>query len=274
MLTSRNATRRPVTRQGAGRHNGGRGQGLAVANQKGGVAKTTTVAALGAALAELGHRVLLVDLDAQACLTFSLGIDPDEVEAGMHEVLLGTLTPDDVAVDVRGGCAPAARHHRPGRHQLRSCSAGRAAVSSCAPPSRAVREEFDVVLLDCSPSLGVLTLRGAHRGRRRPGAAAVRDARHRGVGQLLDAVADVTRILNPRLRVLGILPTMYDARTSTPARSSPTSANRYGVPVPAPADPAVGAVRRGARGGSLGAAHRPLLAGGAAYRELAEGLFG
>ena len=54
---------------------------LAVANQKGGVAKTTTVASLGAALAELGHSVLLVDLDPQACLTFSLGIDPEDLEA-------------------------------------------------------------------------------------------------------------------------------------------------------------------------------------------------
>ena len=60
---------------------------LAVANQKGGVAKTTTVASLGAALAELGHTVLLIDLDPQACLTFSLGVDPDGVDASVHDVL-------------------------------------------------------------------------------------------------------------------------------------------------------------------------------------------
>ena len=62
---------------------------VAVANQKGGVAKTTSVASLGAAFAEQGKRVLLVDLDAQACLTFSLGVDPDEVETSINEVLLG-----------------------------------------------------------------------------------------------------------------------------------------------------------------------------------------
>ena len=62
---------------------------LAVANQKGGVAKTTSVASLGAAFAELGNRVLLVDLDPQACLTYSLGIDPDQVAAAIHEVLTG-----------------------------------------------------------------------------------------------------------------------------------------------------------------------------------------
>src|SRR5436309_7810059 len=64
---------------------------IAVANQKGGVAKTTTVASVGAALAELGRKVLLVDLDAQACLTFSLGLDPETVELSIHDVLLGRV---------------------------------------------------------------------------------------------------------------------------------------------------------------------------------------
>ncbi|EUA89624.1 cobQ/CobB/MinD/ParA nucleotide binding domain protein [Mycobacterium ulcerans str. Harvey] len=62
---------------------------LAVANQKGGVAKTTTVASLGAAMVDKGRRVLLVDLDPQGCLTFSLGHDPDKLTVSVHEVLLG-----------------------------------------------------------------------------------------------------------------------------------------------------------------------------------------
>src|SRR3954447_2825579 len=66
-------------------------QVLAIANQKGGVAKTTTVASLGAALAERGRKVLLVDLDAQSCLTFSLGLDPEEIELSVHDVLLGRV---------------------------------------------------------------------------------------------------------------------------------------------------------------------------------------
>ena len=69
---------------------------LAVANQKGGVAKTTTVASLGAALAELGQRVLLVDLDPQACLTFSLGIDPEDLELSVHHVLTKGLDAAEV----------------------------------------------------------------------------------------------------------------------------------------------------------------------------------
>ncbi|MGB2840006.1 MAG: AAA family ATPase, partial [Actinomycetes bacterium] len=64
---------------------------IAVANQKGGVAKTTTVASVGMALAELGQRVLVVDLDPQACLTFSLGLDPEGLELSIHDVFMGRV---------------------------------------------------------------------------------------------------------------------------------------------------------------------------------------
>lgn len=66
---------------------------VAVANQKGGVAKTTTVASTGAALAEAGRKVLLIDLDPQACLTFAVGIEADQVQFSVHDVLLGRLGP-------------------------------------------------------------------------------------------------------------------------------------------------------------------------------------
>jgi chromosome partitioning protein len=76
---------------------------LAVANQKGGVAKTTTVASIGAALAEQGNRVLLVDLDPQACLTFSLGIDPEDLELSVHHVLTKGLDPAEVIIGTEDG---------------------------------------------------------------------------------------------------------------------------------------------------------------------------
>src|SRR6476646_7591445 len=76
---------------------------LAIANQKGGVAKTTTVASLGAALAELGHKVLVVDLDPQACLTFSLGIDPEVLELSVHDVLLGRVPAAMALLDTDDG---------------------------------------------------------------------------------------------------------------------------------------------------------------------------
>src|SRR5690349_23858769 len=76
---------------------------VAVANQKGGVAKTTSVASIGAALAELGQRVLLVDLDPQACLTFSLGIDPEDLELSIHHVLTKGLDPAEVVLETDDG---------------------------------------------------------------------------------------------------------------------------------------------------------------------------
>src|SRR6059058_1387777 len=76
---------------------------IAVANQKGGVAKTTSVASLGVALAELGKRVLAVDLDPQACLTFSLGLDPENLELSIHDILLGRVSARMVAQSVAEG---------------------------------------------------------------------------------------------------------------------------------------------------------------------------
>ena len=90
---------------------------IALANQKGGVAKTTSVASLGAAFAEQGRRVLLVDLDPQACLTFSLGVDPDTVESSVHDVLVGGAEVADVIVQLRGGHRPRAEHDRPRRRR-------------------------------------------------------------------------------------------------------------------------------------------------------------
>src|SRR5687768_1112565 len=76
---------------------------LAIANQKGGVAKTTSVASIGAALAELGHSVLLVDLDPQACLTFSLGIDPEDLDISVHHVLTKGVDPSEVILETEDG---------------------------------------------------------------------------------------------------------------------------------------------------------------------------
>ncbi len=99
---------------------------LTFANQKGGVGKTTTVACLGAALAEAGRRVLLVDLDPQACLTFSVGLDPDAIEVSLYEVMLGLVDPRAVVVGHRGRAGPAAGVDRPGRV--------RGAAAACAGP--------------------------------------------------------------------------------------------------------------------------------------------
>ena len=130
---------------------------ISMANQKGGVAKTTSVASLGAAFAEAGKRVLLVDLDPQACLTFSLGIDPDAVEVSINEVVLGRAEMSEAVIATQDGVdlvpstidlagAEAQLLPRPGREYV------------LAGALDDVAKDYDIILLDCSPTLGVLTL--------------------------------------------------------------------------------------------------------------------
>jgi chromosome partitioning protein len=244
---------------------------VAVANQKGGVAKTTSVASLGAAFAELGKRVLLVDLDAQACLTFSLGVDPDEVDRSVNEVLMGQVPLDDVIVECEDGVdlvpstidlagAEATLLPRPGREFV---------LRSALEP---VLEDYDVILLDCSPSLGVLTLNAltAADGLIIPMPCEMLS--HRGVGQLVDTVADVQRILNKELEVWGILPTLYDGRSNHAREVLADVGERYDLPVLAPPIP------RTVRFAEAPAVGRSILAtarssrGAQAYRRVAEDL--
>ncbi|MFN8097363.1 MAG: ParA family protein [Dermatophilaceae bacterium] len=209
---------------------------IAVANQKGGVAKTTSVASLGAAFAELGKRVLLVDLDPQACLTFSLGVDPETVEASMHDVLTGRSELGDILLECADGVdlAPSSIDLA-GTEAVLLGRPGREFILGNALAAEA--KTYDIVLLDCSPSLGVLTL----------GALTAADGLiipmpcemlgHRGVGQLLDTVRDVKKILNKRLTVIGVLPTMFDGRSAHQQEVLADVGERYGLPVLTPPIP-------------------------------------
>ncbi|HRW01663.1 MAG: ParA family protein [Tetrasphaera sp.] len=209
---------------------------LAVANQKGGVAKTTSVASLGAAFAELGKRVLLVDLDPQACLTFSLGIDPDQVEASVHDALTGAVPLADVIFECGDGVdlipssielagTESVLLGRPGREYI---------LQELLAP---VATAYDLILLDCSPSLGVLTLNALTAARGLIVPMPCEMLGHRGVGQLLDTVRDVKRILNKKLDVVGVLPTMYDGRSTHQQDVLADVGERYGIPVLAPPIP-------------------------------------
>jgi len=121
---------------------------LAVANQKGGVAKTTTVASLGAALAELGAKVLLVDLDPQACLTFSLGIDPEDLELSVHHVLTKGLDAHEVIIETEDGV-----DLLPATIELARAEADLLTRTGREHVVRLALEDlrYDWILLDCPP---------------------------------------------------------------------------------------------------------------------------
>ena len=203
---------------------------IAVANQKGGVAKTTTVASVGAALAELGRKVLLVDLDAQACLTFSLGLDPEAVELSVHDVLLGRVSAGMAVQSTDDG-----PDLLPATIELAGCEAmlltrtGREYTLRLALEE--VRPTYDVILLDCAPSLGVLTINALTAADQVLIPLQCETLSHRGVGQLLDTVHDVQRLTNRDLSVMGVLPTLFDSRTTHAREVLADITTRYGLDV-------------------------------------------
>ena len=249
---------------------------LAIANQKGGVAKTTTVASLGAALAELGHKVLLVDLDPQACLTFSLGIDPEDLELSVHHVLTKGLDPLEVVIETEDGVdllpatielarAEADLLTRTGReHVIRSAIEGLEEDLG--------DEGYDWILLDCPPSLGVLTVAALTAAQGVLVPLQCETLSHRGVGQLLDTVHDVRRFTNRKLEVWGVLPTLYDGRTTHARTVLETISETYDLEVVEPPIPkTIKFAEAPAAGRSILATSRSSK-GAQAYREVAVNL--
>ncbi len=250
---------------------------LAIANQKGGVAKTTTVASLGAALAELGHKVLLVDLDPQACLTFSLGIDPEDLELSVHHVLTKGLDPLEAILETDDGVdlLPATIELARAEADLLTRT-GREHVIKSALESLDEDlgdEGYDWVLLDCPPSLGVLTVAAltAAGGVLIP--LQCETLSHRGVGQLLDTVHDVRRFTNRKLEVWGVLPTLYDGRTNHSRTVLETISATYELEVVEPPIPkTIKFAEAPAAGRSILATAARSNKGAQAYREVAANL--
>lgn len=243
---------------------------LAVANQKGGVAKTTTVASLGAAFVEAGKQVLLIDLDPQGCLTFSLGTDPDKLPVSVHEVLLGDVEPSAaLVVTPEGMTLLPANIDLAGAEAMLLMRAGREYALKRALAK--LDQAFDVVIIDCPPSLGVLTLNGLTAADDVIVPLQCETLAHRGVGQFLRTVTDVQQITNANLQLLGALPTLYDARTTHSRDVLFDVADRYGLPVLAPPIPrTVRFAEASASGASVLAGRKNK--GASAYRELAASL--
>jgi chromosome partitioning protein len=243
---------------------------LAVANQKGGVAKTTTVASLAAALHALDRRVLVVDLDPQGCLTFSLGHNPDKLDSSVHEVLTGDAQVEDVLIETAEGIVLLpATIDLAGAEALLLMRAGRefALKRALAP----ILQDFDVVVIDCPPSLGVLTLNGLTAAQSVLVPLQCETLAHRGVGQLLRTVSEVQQITNPDLALLGALPTLFDARTTHSRDVLGDVSDRYSLPVLAPPIPRTVRFAEASASGATVLSGRKNK-GAQAYRELAENL--
>ena len=186
---------------------------LAVANQKGGVGKTTTTVNMGAALADMGLRVLLVDLDPQGNASTGLGIENRGLERSMYHVMLHDEPLENVVepTDVRNlFVAPASLDLAGAEIELVPAFSREQRLKRAI---EAVIDDYDYVLIDCPPSLGLLTVNGLSAAREVLVPIQCEYYALEGLGQLLRNVDLVKRNLNPELEVSTILCVMYDART-------------------------------------------------------------
>jgi chromosome partitioning protein len=183
---------------------------IALANQKGGVAKTTTTLNLAAAFAETGHRVLCVDMDPQGNLTMSQGIDPDSLEASMYDVLVNRTPIAEVIVsrEVDVACSSI---DLAGAEIAMSTQIGR--ERSLERALEPVRETYDFILIDTPPSLGLLTINALTASDKVIVPVQCEYLSMRGLVQLQNTLAMVRENLNPDVEIEGILPTLVDTRT-------------------------------------------------------------
>jgi len=186
----------------------------AVCNQKGGVGKTTTTINLGAALAEFGRRVLLVDFDPQGALSVGLGVQPHELDATVYNLLMERrLTAHDVIIKTRvdGMDLLPSNIDLSGAEVQLVHEVGREFVLGRV--LQPVIPDYDIILIDCQPSLGLLTVNALACA---DGVLVPLECEYfalRGVALLMETIDKVSSRLSPKLAIDGLLATMYDSRT-------------------------------------------------------------
>jgi chromosome partitioning protein len=182
---------------------------IALANQKGGVAKTTTTLNLGVAFSEQGFRVLLVDLDPQGNLTMSQGLNPDTIQQSMFDVLVHRL-PMEQVIERREVDIAVSSIDLAGADMALSSQIGRERALEKALSH--IKDRYDFVLIDTPPSLGLLTINAfvASTGVIVP--VQTEYLSLRGLVQLENTLTMVRENLNPKVEIIGIVPTMYDKR--------------------------------------------------------------
>ena len=188
----------------------GKAKVIAFANQKGGVAKTTTTLNLAVAFAEEGHRVLCIDMDPQGNLTMSQGVDPETLEKSMYDVLVNDLPLRDAIqhreVDIAGASIDLA-----GAEMAMSMKIGRERALERA--LRPVAEDYDFICIDTPPSLGLLTVNALTAAHRVIVPVQCEYLSMRGLLQLENTLEMIRENLNPDVAIEGILPTLVDTRT-------------------------------------------------------------
>lgn len=239
---------------------------LAFANQKGGVAKTTTTLSIAAALVERGRRVLVVDMDPQGALTYSIGVDPDTLEETINDVLVRRLPIEKVVINKEFDLVPA-NIDLAGAEAVLLAKTGREYALQRA--LRDVLPAYDYILIDCPPSLGILTINALTAAHGVVIPMQCEALSHRGVGQLIETVNDIRHFTNPELQLVGVIPTMYDGRSNHAREVLADVGSRYGLPVMKPV------VRKSIRFAEATQAGKSILAyapshpGAEAYRALA-----
>src|SRR6186713_772062 len=186
------------------------GKVIAFANQKGGVAKTTTTLNLAVAFREKGHRVLVIDLDPQGNLTMSQGMNPDAIERSMFDVLVHRLPISEIIHTAEVDVAVSSIDLAGAELALSSMIGRERALEKALAP---VRDNYNYVLIDTPPSLGLLTINAlvASNGVIVPVQCEYLSLR--GLVQLENTLSMIRENLNPEVGIDGILPTMYDKRT-------------------------------------------------------------